>query len=50
MNIEVSTLNTLMAVLIALQAYIVRELFKIKAHIAVMMSHCPHCQEKLNAE
>ena len=45
MIIETSTTNVLLGCAVALQAWIIRELFKIKAKISLIVSHCPKCKE-----
>jgi len=46
-NLEISTINTLLGVVILFQAWIVRELFSLRTKLKVMMSHCPHCRAAL---
>lgn len=44
MTIEVSTANTLLVLGIGLQAWIVREIFKVKAKVSILVAHCDHCK------
>ena len=44
MTIETSTANVLLTGIIALQCWIIRELFKLKAKITVIANNCPKCR------
>jgi hypothetical protein len=46
MTIDTSTTNVLLMAVIALQGWIVRELFKVKAKISVLVSVCPKLEGK----
>jgi hypothetical protein len=43
MTLEPSTLNLLLASIIAMQAWIVRELFKLRTRLEIIASHCRAC-------
>jgi hypothetical protein len=43
MIIETSTANVLIAAAIAMQCWIIRELFKVKAKLTLILTHCKHC-------
>ena len=45
MNIEPSTLNVLLGAVIALQGWMVRELFRIRSKLDVLASNCPACKK-----
>ena len=45
MVIEPSTLNVLLGAVIALQGWMVRELFRIRSKLDVIAEHCPVCQK-----
>lgn len=44
MNIEVSTINAGLLLVVAMQCWIVRQIFGIKTRLAVIASHCHACQ------
>lgn len=44
MTIETSTINLLLGAVIALQCWIVRQLFNVKHRISLIIAHCSHCQ------
>lgn len=48
MTIETSTANVLLSAIIALLVWIIRELFKIKAKISLIIAVCPKI--RLNGE
>jgi len=44
MTIETSTANVLLSAIVMLQAWIIRELFKINAKICLIVTFCPKCR------
>lgn len=44
MNIEVSTINAGLLLIVAMQCWIVRQIFTIKTRLAVIASHCHACK------
>jgi hypothetical protein len=46
MTVETSTINALLMAIIALQGWIIRELFKVKGRISIIVSHCGQCTNK----
>ena len=49
MVIEPSTLNVLLGAVIGLQAWIVRELYRIRAKVDAIAANCPACKVKRNS-
>lgn len=47
MNIETSTLNLLLGSIVALQVFIIKELFSLKTKLAVVLSRCPYCKRNM---
>ena len=47
MTIETSTVNVLLCAIIALLCWIVRELFKVKSKISMILTHCTKCRNNL---
>ena len=45
MNIEPSTLNVLLTAILTLQAWQVREIFRLKERITVLIRECPRCND-----
>ncbi len=43
MTIETSTANVLLTAVIALQGWIIRELFKLKGKVSLLTTHCTRC-------
>jgi hypothetical protein len=50
MNLEISTINTLLASVLVLQAWIIRKLFQLENQISVIRSGCRRCPEVLEDE
>ena len=50
MNLEPSTLNILLTAILTLQAWQVREIFKVKERLSVLMNQCPECCSKYDAD
>lgn len=46
MGIEVSTLNVALGSVIAMQAWIIREVFALKQQISLVQSHCKLCRKE----
>ena len=47
MTLETSTVNALLALIVMLQAWMIRELYNLKIRMAVMSDHCPHCRQQI---
>lgn len=45
MNIEPSTLNVLLTAILTLQGWQVREIFRLKERITLLISQCPRCHD-----
>ena len=43
MNLEVSTINLLLGLIVGMQVWIIRQLFGIKTRLAVISALCPMC-------
>ena len=46
MNIEVSTINLLLGLIVTLQAWIIKELIALKIRVGVLSAECPRCIKK----
>jgi hypothetical protein len=44
MMIDLSTGNVLLSMAVCLQAWMIRELFKLKTKVSIVISHCAHCK------
>jgi hypothetical protein len=44
MSIDTSTANCLLTLVVALQAWIIRELFRVKLKVSIILAHCKHCK------
>jgi len=45
MTIETSTINVLLLGVLSLQCWIVRELFKIKTKVSIIVAQCNRCRD-----
>lgn len=43
MTVDISTANVLLALGVTLQAWIVRELFKLKTKVSIIIARCNQC-------
>lgn len=50
MTIETSTVNALMVAVLALQCWLVREVFKLQRKISIIIAHCNHCPKELDTD
>jgi len=46
MNIEMSTINILLGLIVVLQAWMIKELISLKIKVAVIIDHCPECEKR----
>ena len=44
MTLDNSTANVLLSMAVGLQVWIIRELFKLKTKVSILISHCTHCK------
>ena len=44
MTIDTSTANCLLTMVCALQVWIIRELFKLKTKVSIVLAHCKTCK------
>ena len=45
MNLEVSTVNVLLGIIVLLQSWIIKELISLKIKVAIILEHCPLCDK-----
>ena len=43
MNLEVSTINVLLGLIVLLQTWIIKQLIGLKVRLAIIAEHCPFC-------
>ena len=48
MNIEMSTVNVLLGVIVVLQTWMIGEIISLKVRVAVISDHCPNCRKNRN--
>jgi hypothetical protein len=44
MTLDTSTANCLLTLVVALQAWIIRELFRVKLKVSIILAHCKYCK------
>jgi hypothetical protein len=49
-NIETSTVNMLLAAILALQCWLVREVFNLKEKVNLIWRHCKRCPQNLEEQ